>query len=419
MSKTKNTLLSMLFLVVAVTYWSCEGPAGADGAGAYISVSPALVSVAKGESVSATATTKNSTDGSYTWASSDASIASVSNGTITGVSEGLAIVAVVGNESGASASVIVNVTAETRSDYDYTLDIQPMFTSDNFWFAGSDACTWCHFSNDEEEGSKHAMDLGTYAGMIMGADPVDGVGVPLFGQAANAETGFDWSHGMLRERLRNNRMPQAPAWEFRRDESNRNGPDITVNGPGDIEVVKWSYTSWDNEWADDNTTGVTNALGLVQAFVEGVIGTAANINAADENTTFSYGGVDGLTYADVQPFFTQTEMWFQNSQACVECHYSNEDVSFHAMDLNNFDGMITGADHGEGSLFNAGTNDDDVSWSSSRLRKRLRNNRMPPNSPFLLSEENRDGPDVWDPVEGEMTTAVELIGRWLDAGAPH
>ena len=49
----------------------------------------------------------------------------------------------------------------------------------------------------------------------------------------------------------------------------------------------------------------------------------------------------------------------------------------------------------------------------------LRDNPMPPNSPFLLSEENRDDPDVWDAVDGEMTTAVDLIGRWLSAGAPH
>jgi hypothetical protein len=44
---------------------------------------------------------------------------------------------------------------------------------------------------------------------------------------------------------------------------------------------------------------------------------------------------------------------------------------------------------------------------------------MPPNSHFLLSEENRDGPDVWDAVQGEMVTAIDLIGLWLAAGAPE
>jgi len=112
-------------------------------------------------------------------------------------------------------------------------------------------------------------------------------------------------------------------------------------------------------------------------------------------------------------------MWFQNSQPCTECHYANIEESFHELYLTSFSGMLVGADGGAHSLFNGTTNADAADWGSSLIRKRLRNNRMPPNAPFLLSEDNRDGPDVCDPVEGEMTTAVELIGRWLEAGAPH
>ena len=58
MKKTNIAILSVL-TVFSLTNWACEGPAGADGAaGVYISLSPALASVAKGSSLSVTATTK-------------------------------------------------------------------------------------------------------------------------------------------------------------------------------------------------------------------------------------------------------------------------------------------------------------------------------------------------------------------------
>jgi len=421
MKKTNIAVISLL-TVFSLTNWACEGPAGADGAaGVYLTVSPALASVARGSSVSVSATTNNGTDGSYTWASSDENVASVSGGTVSGISEGTAIIAVVGDESGASASIIISVTAESRSSYDYTLDINPMFTSDNFWFPGSDACTWCHYANDEEElHSKHVMDLGTFEGMMYGADPdpdnLDGSGHPLFGESVTGNTDYEWDNAMLRSRLRNNRMPQAPAWEFLRDESNRLGPDISVSD-GVVSVIRpIQYTSWDDP---DN---VPNALGLIEAWVEDLkAGGDLNVGGDDP---FTYAGDDGLTFnSDVLPFFTDDNMWFTNSTPCVECHWGNIEESFHLMDLSSYDGFIYGADGGEHPVLNgtktALTSATDIDWGSSRIKHRLRDNRMPPNAPFLLSEENRDGPDVWDPVEGEMTTAVDLIGRWLGAGAPH
>ena len=44
------------------------------------------------------------------------------------------------------------------------------------------------------------------------------------------------------------------------------------------------------------------------------------------------------------------------------------------------------------SLSSEGATDYD--WSHSKLRKRLRNNRMPPGIPFMIDEGNRDGGDV-------------------------
>ena len=57
-------------------------------------------------------------------------------------------------------------------------------------------------------------------------------------------------------------------------------------------------------------------------------------------------------------------------------------------------------------------------WNNSVLRKRLRNNRMPPDAPFVLDESNRDGLMLVHPVTGNDVSAVDLIGEWVDAGCP-
>lgn len=98
------------------------------------------------------------------------------------------------------------------------------------------------------------------------------------------------------------------------------------------------------------------------------------------------------------------------------------------MDLTSYAGVMAGADslsHSDDPelLFEAGK------WSESGLRKRLRNNHMPSDFPFLLDESNRNGPCVdWDGAKytvvkssaGKLTytdceqTAVGLIGKWVD-----
>ena len=426
-SKTMPVLLAVF--MVSLLVWSCEGPSGADGSGAYISVSPALASIAKGATADITATTNGVEDASYTWSSNDTDVATVSQGTVTGVSEGSALISVVGDNSGASAVVVIQVTPTERSEYSFIYDIQPMMTTDEFWSPGSDACTWCHYANNEDSlGSKHVMDLGSYEGIMYGADPdpddLVGSGHPLFGESVTGQTDYDWDHAMLRSRIRNNRMPQAPGWEFWRNEGNRNGYDLVIGSDGQSDAVSTtgSYTSWGDEWATDNATGVPNALGMVEAWVED-LKAGGDLNVGGD-VPFSYGGRSDLTFNnDVLQFFTQPDMWFTNSQECTECHFANIDESYHLMDVSNYDGFIYGADGGEHPLLNGETtaleSTDDIDWSESRLRKRLRDNRMPPNSHFLLSEENRDGPDVWDAVQGEMVTAIDLIGLWLAAGAPE
>lgn len=426
--KHSKIVLSLL-PVLAFIMWNCEGPAGEEGAAGqdapYVTVSPAMVSIQVGSTAELTAETHNGNDASYAWSSSNLAIADVSDGTVSGVFEGTAIVSVTGSDTKLTAVAVITVTTALAADYSFENHILPMLTTDNWWFPGTDKCSSCHFSNDEEEGSKHALDLTSWQGVMIGADPEDQTvvaemgsfyGHSLFGQEDGDTSGFDWGHAMLKARLRNNRMPVSPPWEFRRDESNRLGPDIEfANGHAQV-VLPHQYTSWDNAWSSDNPNGVLNGLGLVEAWVDEALSNVPE--RSDSTRTFSYGNASGLTFEeDIKQFFTDPDIWFVNSQPCTECHYGTEEPSYHEMDLRSFAGMIAGADGGEASLFNAGGTDEAKDWKNSRIRNRLRNNRMPPNAPFLLSEDNRDGPEVIDPVTGLPTTAVDLIGKWLEAGA--
>ncbi|RMF57485.1 MAG: Ig domain-containing protein, partial [Calditrichaeota bacterium] len=329
--------LSALMLTLYLACEGPEGPPGEQGASApYIILEPSTLKLMVGETATLNATTSDRQE-NYTWESSDEAVVTVdASGVLTGVSPGLAVVTARGVDSKASAFATVTVTEALASEISFSQHILPMFTTNNFWFPGSDKCTSCHFSNNEDEGSKHAMDLGSYQGHMLGADPPDQStpGHPLYGQTPG-QTDFDWDNSLLRARLRNNRMPQQPGWEFRRDESNRNGPDLElVNGHWQVKKPH-QYTSWGNE---DN---VPNALGLIQAWVEAL---KAGGDIQDSTLYFSYMGADSLTFFDdVQQFFIEGDTWFPNSQPCVECHFANNEFSYHEMNLGTFAGIILGA----------------------------------------------------------------------------
>ena len=103
----------------------------------------------------------------------------------------------------------------------FEADVLPLFTENNAWFDGSQACTGCHFANSEN--SYHEMDLSSYAGILAGADVLEAPpGVSILGESVPGAGDFDWENAELHARLRNNRMP--PGSEFDITEENRDGP---------------------------------------------------------------------------------------------------------------------------------------------------------------------------------------------------
>ncbi len=276
---------------------------------------------------------------------------------------------------GSSPNGAFDFTAEDGSACEGTFeaDIQPLFMQNGAWFEGSQACVGCHFAASEN--SYHQLNMSTYEGIMTGADSLESPpGVSILGQAEVGKGDFDWDHSKLRERLRNNRMP--PGWEFDITEENRNGPCVEVGAEG--ATVKLG------EYGCDLT-----AVGLIGAWVE----------AGAPNGEFAYGDATLTFERDVLPFFTQPSMWFDGSQACSGCHFAASENSAHQMDLSNYAGILMGADSlesppGVSILGESEPGKGDFDWSASKLRARLRNNRMAPGWEFDITEGNRNGPLV-------------------------
>lgn len=264
-------------------------------------------------------------------------------------------------------------------DYNGTfeVDIQPLFTTAGIWFEGARSCASCHFENSEN--SYHEMDLTTYEGLMKGGDVVSKPpGVPLFGQG-NHGASFDWNHSKMRARLRNNRMP--PGWPEDLTETNRDGPCMKVSN-GVAEVIKNG---------DGPTYGCElNAVGLLEAWVKA---------GAPKATTFKFGAENVSFNKSILPLFTTHGIWFKGSAACSSCHFNNSEHSYHEMNLTSYEGIMQGGDvisspPGVPLLGQSKIGAKDFNWGESKLKERLRNNRMPPGVTFDITEENRDGPVV-------------------------
>ncbi len=236
-------------------------------------------------------------------------------------------------------------------------DILPLFTEPNTWAPGTAACKKCHFAVSKD--SAHEMDLSSYEGIMTGGDSVSKPDKP-----ARIIIPGNWNNSILRNRLRNNRMP--PGMPFDITESNRDGPVVTTKSGGSIEAVN-----------------------LVGAWVDA---------GAPEKEPFQFTGKDGNSYEatfeeDILPLFTKPDVWAPRTEACSECHFAISKDSAHEMDLSSYQGIMTGGDSVSkpdkpAKLFTPGD------WANSMLRERLRNNRMPPGMPFDITESNRDGPVI-------------------------
>ncbi len=295
-------------------------------------------------------------------------------------------------------------------------DVLPFFTKNGIWFEGSQACSGCHFGANEN--SAHEMDLSNYEGIIAGADRISSPpGVSILGQAVPGEGPFDWKNSILRERLRNNRMP--PGWTFDITEGNRNGP-LVLHG----------------KRIEEKPPAPQFGTGECQVYAVNLIG--AWVEAGAPDGAFDFVAEDGTncvgTFAeDILPLFTQPNAWFEGSAPCVSCHFAASENSYHQMGLANYQDILTGADSldsppGVSILGQAKPGEGPFDWQHSKLRSRLRNNRMPPGWPFDVTETNRDGPCV-EVSEAGVTVktgeygcelnAVGLIGAWVEAGAPN
>lgn len=216
-----------------------------------------------------------------------------------------------------------------------------------------------------------------------------------------------------------------PQFPFRMDESNRNGPDLYLNRdpvpagytamniPGIFKILLNDATQ-ELAYADEAGGSRGNAVGLIGAWVDD--GAGRGLRKARMAT---YNGIN-VRWRDVKAFFTKPNTWFNGSLACTYCHYcTDEPPCYHAMDLSSPEGLMNGADGGSAPILGeTSVGDTDYNWASSVLRQRLRNNRMPPDAPFVLDESNRNGPTLTHPVTGLPVSAVGLIGEWVDAGCP-
>lgn len=99
----------------------------------------------------------------------------------------------------------------------FQMDVQPLFTEPNIWFAGAIACSTCHGPNLQTSAAR--MDLSTYAGILAGArrPSADQQGEDILGSAA------DWEKSRLYIQLFTRQMPIG-----RPPDSPQKGPILTV-----------------------------------------------------------------------------------------------------------------------------------------------------------------------------------------------
>jgi len=262
-------------------------------------------------------------------------------------------------------------------------DILPMFTMDGYWAHDEDgmfdtdgeesaiSCAGCHGSTEDDRAdSEHEMNVGSYEGLMGGADALSKPpGVGLFGESVIGAADYDWKNSKMKGRLRNNRMPAGMINDH--TEENRDGPCL-LNG---------ALVANDKYICD---AGEENAVNVLAAWVN---------SGAENNEHF-----DNV----ILPMFTTGEYWAPDTLACSDCHGSTEEDradSEHEMNVGSYAGLMGGADAlskppGVGLFGESVIGAADYDWGHSKMKGRLRNNRMPAGIINDHTEENRDGPLV-------------------------
>jgi len=342
--------MAALFVVGA-----CSGSDGKDGAqgpaAAMVTVAPSTASVAVGGKVTLMAASTKTGD-MFTWASSDAAVATVSaTGEVTGVAEGIALVSATGSESGTAGFAAISVKAGTAGAVSFAKDLLPLFTKPNMWQAGTASCAakGCHTG----VGGAHDLDMSSYAGIMAGTDA---------GTEAIVFTGTDpkgpeyYEESMLRTRLRDNRMPFGISPLIPRD-----GPMVKDVAP----IVGWMDAS--------STTDTNRLMKVVDAW----------LGSGAPNGPFPYtpaGSSEEMRNFDndILPLFTTPGVWAPATPACNSAGCHNGVGGAHDLDMSTYASILAGTDGGTEAIVLTGTDPEKEDyWQESMLRQRLRNNRMP------------------------------------------
>lgn len=166
----------------------------------------------------------------------------------------------------------------------------------------------------------------------------------------------------------------------------------------------------------ESTPGAIKAVDLMGTWVK----------AGAPNGAFSYkdaGGHDvAATFdADILPLYTEDNIWGDDLAACSSCHTGNTEESLHEMDFTSYAGMMLGGDvlakpPGVPMFGQSKVGATDFDWGHSKMKQRLRDNRMPPGVEFDITEENRDGPCK---INKDNGCEVGALGDWAGTHGGH
>ncbi|NIT60527.1 MAG: hypothetical protein GWN00_31290, partial [Aliifodinibius sp.] len=158
-----------------------------------------------------------------------------------------------------------------------------------------------------------------------------------------------------------------------------------TNGLDGTETYTWSSSNTDV--ATVSAAGVVTGVATGLAFI-GATGNSSGAASFASITVSEQAATEVSFSQHILPLFTTDEIWFPGTEKCTACH-SGEGPYSHELDMGSWQGVITGADGGDEPILGNDPGQTNYDWGSSGLRRRLRNNRMPPHFPFVMDMSNR------------------------------